>query len=103
MQKQPSEGFLKKGFMRNFSESTKKHLCRNLQLQRVFASDCSSINSSEGRVAIQNRKLLTRESKWKNRLQKQSFADFKLGVLKNCVKFTRKHLYWSLFIIKLQA
>ena len=27
-------------------------------------------------------------------------ADFKLGVLKN---FTRKHLCWSFFLIKLQA
>ena len=28
--KQPSEGFFKKDFMRNFAEFTRKHLCRNL-------------------------------------------------------------------------
>ena len=33
------------------------------------------------------------QSKWKNRFQKQSFADFKLGVLKNFLSFTRKHLW----------
>ena len=33
------------------------------------------------------------QSKWKNRFRKQSFADFKLGVLKNFVSFTRKHLW----------
>ena len=32
------------------------------------------------------------QSKSKNRFQKQSFADFKLGILKNFVRFTRKHL-----------
>ena len=29
MQKQPSEGFFKKGVMRNFAEFTRKHLYRN--------------------------------------------------------------------------
>ena len=28
---------------------------------------------------------------------------FKIGVLKNFVIFTEKHLYWSLLLIKLQA
>ena len=28
---------------------------------------------------------------------------FKVGVLRNLAIFTRKHLYWSLFLIKLQA
>ena len=27
---------------------------------------------------------------------------FKIGILKNFANFTRKHLYWSLFLIKLQ-
>ena len=30
IQKQPSEGFFKKGVMRNFAKYTRKHLCRNL-------------------------------------------------------------------------
>ena len=37
MQKQPSEGFFKKGVMRNFAEFTRKHLYRNLFL--VFSSE----------------------------------------------------------------
>ena len=28
---------------------------------------------------------------------------FKIDVLENFAKFTEKHLYWSLFLIKLQA
>ena len=62
---------------------------------QTTASDCSSINSSEEKIGKQNRKLLKIESKWQNRFQKQSFANFKLGFLKNCVNFTRKHLYRS--------
>ena len=29
-------------------------------------------------------------------------ADFKLGVLKNFVNSTKKHMCWSLFLIKLE-
>ena len=43
------------------------------------------------------------ESSWKNRLRKQSFADLKLGVLKNFVNFTGKNLCRSLFLINLLA
>ena len=68
MQKQPSEGFFKKGVLRNFAEFTRKHLCRNpflvfsceiweickstffAEQHRVTVSDCSSINSSEGSI-----------------------------------------------------
>ena len=35
MQKQPSEGFFKKGVVRNFAESTKKHMCQNLSFDEV--------------------------------------------------------------------
>ena len=35
--------------------------------------------------------------------QKQAFADFKLGLLKNFVNSTGKNMCWSLFLIKLQA
>ena len=35
MQKQLSEGFFKKRFMRNFAEFTKKHLCRKLFFDKV--------------------------------------------------------------------
>ena len=82
MQKQPSEGFFKKSFMRNFPEFTKKHLCWNLffdkvklcrsatslkywntffvEHHRTTASDFSNINSNEGRIGKQNRELLKR-------------------------------------------
>ena len=43
------------------------------------------------------------QPRWKNRFQKQSFADLKLGVLKNFVNSTGKHLCRSLFLIKLQT
>ena len=64
MQKQPSEGFFKKGVMRNFAEFTTKALCRNLfwcflvnfakfvrtpffaEQYRMAASDYSSILSN---------------------------------------------------------
>ena len=36
---------------------------------------------------------------WSNRLQKF----FKIGILKNFEVFTGKHMYWSLFLIKLQS
>ena len=36
MERQPPEGFLKKGVMRNFAEFTKKkHKCRNLFFDKV--------------------------------------------------------------------
>ena len=35
MQKQPSEGFIKKGFIRNFAAFTKKHLYRKLFFDKV--------------------------------------------------------------------
>ena len=48
----------------------------------------------------QKRDLLKRAARWKNRFQKQSFSDRKLGVLKNFVNSTGKHLSWRLFLIK---
>ena len=36
-------------------------------------------------------------------VQGRSQMFFKIGVLKKFAKFTGKHLYWSLFLIKLQA
>ena len=138
MQKQPSERFFKKCFMRNFPELAKKHLCRNLffdevklcrsatslktSLQsrcswrnlrnlltehlfaehyRTTSSHCSSNDSSEGRIGKQN--YQKGQSRRKNRFQKQLFSDFKLGVLKNFVSFTRKYLCQSLFLTKLHA
>ena len=32
----------------------------------------------------------------------EAVADFKLGVLKNFVNSTKKHMCWSLFLIKLE-
>ena len=73
-----SEGFFKKGFMRNFAKFLRKHLCqKNETLAKVFscefceiyknfffaenyrttASDYSSINSNEGRINKRNGKL----------------------------------------------
>ena len=75
MQKQPSEGFLKKGAMRNFAEFTRKHLERNIFLVfscefckiykntflaeqlRPTASHYSSINSSKGSTGKLNCEL----------------------------------------------
>ena len=37
-------------------------------------------------------------SSWKNRFKKQSFSDFKLGVLKNFENSTGKNLCWSVFL-----
>ena len=134
MQKQPSEGSFKKGFMRIFAEFTKKHLCRNLFFDKVFDNSATSLKSRsrsfqakiigitfsqsttgrlllivaisilmKGQLANKTVNYLKGQSKWKNRFQKKSFADFKLGVLKNFLNFTRKHLCWSLFSIKFQA
>ena len=68
MQKQLSEGFFKKGGMRNFAKFSRKHLCQKNETlvqvvsceisksnffaehHRTTASDYSSINSSEGRI-----------------------------------------------------
>ena len=78
MQKQPSEGFFKKGVMRNFAKFTRKHLYpKNETLAQVFsyefceiykntffaehqrtaAFDYSSISSSEGKIGQRNGKL----------------------------------------------
>ena len=35
MQKHPSKGFFKKCFIGNFTEFTKKHLCRNLIFDKL--------------------------------------------------------------------
>ena len=53
MQKQPSEGFFRKDFMKNFPEITKKHLSRNLFFDKV--------------------KLCTPATSLKTRLQKRCF------------------------------
>ena len=45
MQKQPSEGSFKKGFMRIFAEFTKKHLCQNLFFDKVFDNSATSLKS----------------------------------------------------------
>ena len=42
-QKQPSEGFFKKGVMRNFAEFTRKHICQNLFFDKVNL--CRSVTS----------------------------------------------------------
>ena len=75
MWKQLSEGFFKKGVMRNFAEFTRKHLYRNLFLvfsceffeickntffaeqHRTTTFDYSSINSSEGSAGKRNYEL----------------------------------------------
>ena len=82
----------------------------------------SSINSSEGSTVLVNETInydtktkayilicarsvsyWRGQPRWKNKFQKQSFADLKLGVLKNFVNSTGKHLCRSLFLIKLQT
>ena len=45
MQKQPSEGSFKKGFMIIFAEFTKKHLSRNLFFNKVFDNSATSLKS----------------------------------------------------------
>ena len=75
MQKQPSEGYLKKGSMKNFAEFTRKYLYRNpflvfscefceicqktffAEQQRITASAYSIINSSEGSTGKRNCEL----------------------------------------------
>ena len=70
MQKQPSEGFLKKDVMKNSAEFTRKHLRQNLffgvssefcetcnitffaEQHWTTASECSSINSSEENTVL---------------------------------------------------
>ena len=67
MQKQPSEGFYKKGIMRNFTKFTENHqvfpcefceICKNTFFAEHFrttASDYSSINkNSEGAIRTVN-------------------------------------------------
>ena len=44
-------------------------------------------------------KLLKGQPWWKNRFERQSFADFKLDVLKHFANPTGSHLCWSLFSI----
>ena len=48
IQKQPSEGFFKKGVMRNFAEFTRKHLCRNLFFDKgkIFDKVATSLKTS---------------------------------------------------------
>ena len=58
-QKQPSKGFFKKGFMRNFPEFTKKHLCRNIFFSKV--KPCRSATS----LKIESLKqVFSRENCW---------------------------------------
>ena len=63
----------------NYRNRKLKHICPNLSRKR---------------------KLLKGQSWWKNRFEKQSFADFKLDVLKHFLNPTGNHLCWSLFSIK---
>ena len=96
--------------MRNFPEFTKKHLCRNLFFDKAkLCRSATSLKSSLKsrcflviftkfleylfRRAPPDEGTENWQPKWKNGFQKQSLADFKLGVLKNFVSFTRKHLW----------
>ena len=65
---------------------------------RKTASDCSSINSSEGRIGKQNRKLLKRAVQVSEAIVRR--LQITVGVLINFVSFTRKYLCWSLFFNK---
>ena len=48
--------------------------------------------------------FLHSEQNWKNVIQKQSFADFLQNrCSKNFANFTGKHLFWSLFLKRLQG
>ena len=48
IQKQPSQGFFKKGVMRNFAKYTKKLLCRNLFFDKI--KPCRSATSLKTRL-----------------------------------------------------
>ena len=138
IQKQLSEGFFKKGVLRN--------ICDGISFLFFFCEFCEFVRtyvlqSNAGRlfliieasrvvsiVSVVTKGVLANETvnygtktqtyvliwaisvsywkwqpRWKNKFQKQSFADFKLGVDKSFVNSTGKHLCWSLFLIKLQA
>ena len=60
MQKQPSEGFFKKGLMRNFAEFTRKHLYWNPFL--VFSCDGTGRLLLIIVVSIEARGVLTNET-----------------------------------------
>ena len=60
MQKQPSEGFFKKGLMRNLAEFTRKHLYRNPFL--VFSCDGTGYLLLIIVVPIEARGALTNET-----------------------------------------
>ena len=98
-------------FYRNISTLFKIKVWKNHKVQTITlylsffgAAGCSE-NSNDpldlhwscGHCALFS-KILSQQ------VQKQSFAKFfQVGALKNFANFTRKHLYWSLFLIKLQA
>ena len=54
MQKQPSEGFFKKGVMRNFAEFTRKHLCRNLFFDKgkIFDKVATSLKTQVSSAGV---------------------------------------------------
>ena len=128
IQKQLSEGFFKKSVLRNICDgiSFLVFFCEFCEFVRLFliieASRVVSIVSivTTGVLANETVNYGTKtktyvliwaisvsywkwQPRWKNKFQKQSFADFKLGVDKIFVNSTGKHLCWSLFLIKLQA
>ena len=83
-------------------------ICENtffVEQHRANASDYGSINGSGGSIGKRNWEMWVikkGQARWKNRFKKQWFAGLKLGVLKYFVNSTGKHLFWSLFLIKLQ-
>ena len=128
IQKQLSEGFFKKVFWETFVTESLFwcFFCEFCEFVRLFliieASRVVSIVSivTTGVLANETVNYGTKtktyvliwaisvsywkwQPRWKNKFQKQSFADFKLGVDKSFVNSTGKHLCWSLFLIKLQA
>ena len=115
MQKQSSEGFLKKSVMRNFAKFTRKHVCRNLFFDKVkhcrsatslktrfyrrcilvsflkfvrtpFFAEHHRTTASEARIGKRNFKLMINYDK--------SFAD----VLKNfCVGVSVLYIFYYIF------
>ena len=90
-------------FLVNFGKFAKTPFF--VEQHRATAPDYSSINSSKGSIGkTVNYETKTKayvliwtgsviyqkgQSSWKNKLQKQPFADFKLGLLKKFCKFHR--------------
>ena len=97
--------FAKTPFLQHCTRRLRLIIAVSIVVKRVSANETVNYETrTKAYVLIWSRRVSywKGQVRWKSRFQKQTFADFKIGILKSFVNFAGKHICGSLFLIKLQ-